>query len=76
MEDNLKVTRETNQDNEEEMVDVDVWEFSLDGEEIDELIEELRKLKETKQDVQFDIDETNELLIHYEEEEDNLLEKD
>ena len=63
---------------EEEMVDVDVWEFSLDREEIDELIEELKKLKETKSSINFDIDDTNELLIHYEEEEgkDNLLEKD
>ena len=50
-----------------DLIDVEVWEFSLDGEEIDELIEKLKELKETKQDVEFDVDEENELLIHYEE---------
>ena len=52
---------------EEEMEEVEVWEFSLDGEDIDDLIEELKKLKETKTSFGFDIDESNELLIHYEE---------
>ncbi len=53
---------------EEEMADVDIWEFSLDDEEIDELIEGLRELKETKAHFHFDLDEENELLIHHEDE--------
>ena len=61
------MTEENMTNNEEEMEEVEVWEFSLDGEEIDDLIEELKKLKETKTSFAFDIDESNELLIHYEE---------
>lgn len=57
----------TNQTDDDELVDVEVWEFSLDEEEIDELIGKLKVLKETKTQFQFDIDEDNELLIHYEE---------
>jgi len=55
--------------NQEEMEEVEVWEFSLDNEEIDELIEELRKLKESKSNFSFYIDEENELSIHHAEEE-------
>jgi hypothetical protein len=52
---------------EEEMEEVEVWEFSLDNEEIDELISSLQKLKENKGNFSFDIDEENELLIHHDE---------
>ncbi|MFC1710861.1 hypothetical protein ACFLZJ_01760 [Nanoarchaeota archaeon] len=61
---------QTEKNNKEEMEEIELWEFSLDEEEIDELIGELQKLKQTKTKVSFDIDEDNELLIHYEEEED------
>tara|TARA_Y100000034_G_C6882519_1_gene404617 strand:- start:89 stop:277 length:189 start_codon:yes stop_codon:yes gene_type:complete len=54
---------------EEEMEEVEVWEFSLDNEEIDELISSLQKLKENKGNFSFDIDEENELLVHHDEEE-------
>jgi hypothetical protein len=64
-------------DNEEEVVidldseeteEIDVWEFALDDEDIDELIEMLKELKETKQHFHFDLDEANELVIHHAEE--------
>ena len=60
---------EENNNQEEEMEEVEVWEFSLDNEEIDELISELQKLKESKGNFSFDIDEENELLIRHDEEE-------
>ena len=56
-----------NQNNEDEMVDVEVTEISLDEEEINELIEKLQGLKSTKTEITFDIDEDNEFLIKYEE---------
>jgi hypothetical protein len=62
--------------------DVEIFEFGLDGEEIDELIEKLEILKKSKASVTFDIDEENEFIIHYdegeeieEEEEDSLESK-
>lgn len=60
---------EENKIDNEEMADVEVWEFSLDSEEIDELIVKLNELKQTKEEFSFDIDEENELLIHYEDSE-------
>lgn len=60
----------------DELVDVEVWEFSLDSEEIDELIGKLKDLREKKESVSFDVDEDNELLIHYEENEDEDGEDD
>ncbi len=45
--------------------EVDVFEFSLDEEEIDELIFKLEELKETKQSLSFYIDEENELVINH-----------
>ena len=58
---------EINED--EELVDVDILEFSLNDEEIDELIEKLKKLKQTKKEIEFNIDEENELFIHHEDDE-------
>jgi len=55
-------------DNEDE-VDVEVLEFALGNEEIDELVSKLNELKQTKKSVEFEIDEENELLIHHEEDE-------
>jgi len=57
-----------NINNEEtEEKDVEVMEFSLMDEEIEELIDKLHLLKETKEPVQFEIDDGNELIINYEE---------
>jgi hypothetical protein len=53
----------------EEEKDVEVMEFELDGEEIDELIVKLQLLKETKEQINFDIDDENSFLINYIEEE-------
>ena len=60
---------EIEEDENEETDEVEIWEFGLDEEEIDELINKLKNLKETKTNFSFDIDENNELLIHHEEEE-------
>ncbi len=59
----------TEENQNEELEDVEVWEFSLDAEEIDELIAKLNELKQTKTKFNFDIDEDNELMIHYENDE-------
>lgn len=58
--------KDIDSEEDEELVDVDVWEFSLTEEEIDELIDNLKELKQNKSSVSFNIDEDNELLIHYE----------
>ena len=55
---------ETLEDEEEQ--EINVFEFGLTSEEIDELIAELNTLKESKQSVSFTIDEDNDLLIHHE----------
>tara|TARA_Y100000310_G_scaffold142028_2_gene141467 strand:+ start:3547 stop:3744 length:198 start_codon:yes stop_codon:yes gene_type:complete len=61
---------EMNENNEEEVErDVEVMEFALDNEEIDELIESLKELKENKKHIMFDIDEDHCLMINYDEEE-------
>ena len=57
------ITIENSQDSEEGMSEI--WEFSLDEEEIEELIERLQELKQTKTDVEFDVDDENGFLIHY-----------
>jgi len=55
----------TEENNEIQDTNVEVLEFSLTEEEIDDLILKLDELKETKTEVQFEVDEENELLIHY-----------
>lgn len=50
---------------EEELTDVEVLEFTLSDEEIDELIGKLEELKKTKKSVSFEVDDSNELLINY-----------
>lgn len=60
---------ENDRGSEEEMEEVDVTEISLDKEEINELIDKLQELKQTKQSISFNIDEDNEFLIHYESDE-------
>ncbi len=45
--------------------DVEVFEFNLIIEEIDELIAKLELLKETKESFSFDVDDENELLINF-----------
>jgi len=54
----------------EEKNEVDLMEFSLDKDEIDEFILKLQLLKEEKGSVSFDVDDNNEFLIHYEKEAD------
>ena len=50
----------------EEMREVEVLEFSLTENEIDELLDKLNILKETKTQTSFEVDENNEFIIHYE----------
>ncbi len=52
---------------EEELTDVEVLEFALSGEEIEKLIDKLEELKKTKKSVSFEVDDSNELLINYDE---------
>ncbi len=49
----------------EDLREVEVWEFSLTGEEIDELIEKLNVLKQSKTQVSYDLDDEHEFLISY-----------
>ncbi len=63
------MTEEINNQNNEEEVNVEVMEFELNEEEIDELIVKLQLLKETKEQISFDIDDKNSFLINFSEEE-------
>ena len=56
------------ENNETQDTDVEVLEFALTEEEIDDLILKLDELKDSKTQVQFEVDEENELVIHYENE--------
>jgi len=60
------------EENEEIEQECNVLEFSLDEEEIDELISNLQELKQTKKSFGFDIDEENSMLIHHEENEEDI----
>ena len=62
------MTEEINNPINEEEKDVEVMEFELDEKEIDELIAKLQLLKETKEQINFDIDDENSFLINYIEE--------
>jgi hypothetical protein len=55
----------SNTDSDVEDKDVEILEFSLDEEEIDELMLKLNELKESKTSFNFDIDDENELAIHF-----------
>lgn len=55
----------------DEEIDIEILEFALGDEEIDELISKLNELKQTKKSIEFEIDEENELLIHHEEDEES-----
>ncbi len=50
--------------------EINLMEFELDDEQIDDLIEGLKELKEHKQNLSFTIDDENDLLIHHEDEQD------
>lgn len=56
-----------NENEDMEDVEVDMIEISLDEDEIDEWIEKLMELKETKNSTNFELDSENELMISYEE---------
>jgi len=58
---------ETLNDDEEEMVEVEVTEISLCEEDIDDLIEKLQELKQTKTEVGFEMDDENEFLFKFDE---------
>jgi len=64
---------ENNKVNEELDKEVDITEISLDDEEINEWIVQLAMLKATKNSIQLELDEENELTVNYEagEEEDS-----
>lgn len=55
-----------NLENSEE-TETEVMEFSLIDEEIDELIAKLELLKQTQGSFEFEVDDENSFLIHYEE---------
>jgi len=65
----VKMTEEINNQNNEEEVNVEIMEFELNEEEINELIAKLQLLKETKEQISFDIDDENCLIINFTEEE-------
>ena len=67
MEENINNNEEIENSDEEDK-EVEVMEFSLDSEEIDELIVKLVTLKQTREPFSFEVDDENELLISYEEE--------
>ena len=61
---------------EDEEIDVDMTEISLGEDEINDQISQLEELRETKNPIEIELDENNELLITYdpdadEEDEDN-----
>ena len=49
--------------------EVEVFEFSLNEDEINELIVKLVELKQMKTEIDFEVDDDNDLLIHYEDDE-------
>ena len=56
---------EAKKEDKEEMKDVEVLEFGLSEEEINELIEKLNHLKQSKTEVSFEVDDENEFVIKY-----------
>jgi len=60
---------EEQKENQEEEKEVEVMEFSLDDEEINELIVKLVTLKQLREPFTFEVDDENELLISYEDDE-------
>ena len=60
---------EENNTNNEEEHDVEVMEFSLNDDEIEELVLKLNLLKEEKTSFNFGIDDENEFIVHYDNEE-------
>ena len=60
---------QNNLNNEEEFErEVELMEFTLNDEDIDELIKKLQKLKENQTSFYFEVDDENEFLVHYEKE--------
>jgi len=54
------------EENNQEETEIEVFEFSLNDEEIDELIVKLVELKHIKQPFNFEVDDENEFLVSYE----------
>jgi len=59
----------SNSESQEVERDVEVMEFSLTSDEIEELITKLQLLKESKEQFNFEIDDDNELVVSFEEDE-------
>lgn len=57
-----------------EEVEVDVLEFGLDDLDIEDLIAKLLELRETKQQVEFDLDDENKFVINYIEDDEEIEE--
>ena len=60
-----KTTEAQESEETQEMKEVEILEFGLSEEEIDELIEKLNHLKQLKTEISFEVDEENEFLIKY-----------
>ena len=52
-----------------EEIEIDILEFGLNDSDIEELISKLLELRETKHQVEFDLDEENKFIINYENDE-------
>ena len=60
-----KMPEEMKTEVEIEEAEVEIMEFALYQDEIDDLIDKLQELKKTKDSFEFDIDEENALKINY-----------
>lgn len=72
-EENQNLNRETSESEEEK--EVEVFEFSLCEDEIDEFIVKLVELKHTKTSFDFEVDDDNDLLVTYDDEEEDEVEE-
>lgn len=72
-EENKNLNGETSESEEEK--EVEVFEFSLCEDEINEFIAKLVELKHTKTNFDFEVDDDNDLLINYDDEEEDEVEE-
>jgi hypothetical protein len=64
----IEVEEEEEDESDDEMVEIDITEINLTALEIDELIGKLNELKQNKSQVEFELDEDNDLVINYDDE--------
>ena len=74
MEENFENKNSENEESEDK--EVEVMEFSLGSDEIDNLISKLVTLKQTRESFNFEVDDENEFLVSYEEDDDDDEEGD